>query len=275
MEVCPRLCKEDLKAQLRAFDFVSDDIVMIHASLRAVGPILAGPDELINALEEVLRDGTLMSYLGCQSPYDEIGRNCYSPDDEAYIIANTPAFDKYTARAQRDFGTFAEFFRTHSKDVFISDNVGGRMAAIGKRAKWLMEGHSLDYGLGKGSPLEKLYQENGMILLIGSDHDQVTLMHYAEAIAPIENKTILQLKVPLLQNGVRTWVDIEEYDSSIGILPWKDERFFATITNKFIEKNNIPSNKIGAAVSYLLPAHELVDFAVEIMVEAAKEVQHV
>lgn len=275
MWTCPRLCKEDLKAQLRAFDFVSDDIIMIHASMRAVGEILGGPDELINALEEVVRDGTLMSYLGCPSPFDEVGRARYSTEDTAYILEHSPVFDKYLAHAQRDFGTFAEFFRTHSKDVQISDNVGGRMAALGKRAKWLVSNHSLNYGLGKGSPLEKLYQENGMLLLIGSDHDQVTLMHYAEAIAPIENKTILHLKVPLMQNGVRTWVDIEEFDSSIGILPWTDERFFATIVDKFIEKNNIPSNKIGGAVSYLLPAHELVDFAVELMVEAAKEIQHV
>ncbi len=275
MDICPRLCKDDLKTQLRAFDFVSDDIVMIHASLRAVGPILGGPDELINALEEVLRDGTLMVYLGCQSPFDEVGRDAYSPEDEAYILENLPAFDKYTARTQRDFGAFAEYFRTHSKDIFVSDNVGGRMAALGKRAKWLCADHSLNYGLGKGSPLEKLYQENGMILLIGSDHDQVTLMHYAEAIAPIENKTVLHLKVPLLINGVRTWVDIEEFDSSVGILPWPDERFFATICDAFIEKNNIPANKIGDAVSYLLPAHELVDFAVELMVKTAKEMQHV
>lgn len=260
---------------MRAFDFVADDIVMIHASLRAVGPILGGPDELINALEEVIRDGTLMAYIGCQSPFDEIGRKQYSPDDEAFILKNAPAFDKYVARTQRDFGSFAEFFRTHSKDVFISDNVGGRMAALGKRAQWLCADHSLNYGLGKGSPLEKLYQENGMILLIGSDHDQITLMHYAEAIAPIENKTVLHLQVPLLRNGVRTWVDIEEFDSSIGILPWPDERFFATICDAFIEKNNIPSNKIGDAVSYLLPAHELVDFAVELMVKTAKEIQHV
>ncbi len=275
MDICPRLCKESLKTQLRAFDFVSDDIVMIHASLRAVGPILGGADELINALEEVLRDGTLMVYLGCQSPFDEVGRDAYSKEDEEFILKNLPAFDKYTARTQRDFGTFAEFFRTHSKDVQISDNVGGRMAALGKRSNWLTANHSLNYGLGRGSPLEKLYQENGMVLLIGSDHDQVTLMHYAEAIAPIENKTILHLKVPLLQNGVRTWVDVEEFDSCVGILPWTDERFFATIVDKFIEKNNIPSNKIGEAVSYLLPAHELVDFAVELMVEAAKEIQHV
>ncbi|QQR56949.1 MAG: AAC(3) family N-acetyltransferase [Candidatus Melainabacteria bacterium] len=275
MLTCPRLCKEDLKTQLRAFDFVTDDIVMIHASLRAVGPILGGPDELINALEEVIRDGTLMAYIGCQSPFDEIGRKQYSPEDEAFILKSAPAFDKYVARTQRDFGSFAEFFRTHSKDVQISDNVGGRMAALGKRAQWLTADHSLNYGLGKGSPLEKLYQENGMVLLIGSDHDQVTLMHYAEAIAPIENKTVLNLQVPLLRNGVRTWVDIEEFDSSIGVLPWPDERFFATICDAFIEKNNIPSNKIGDAVSYLLPAHELVDFAVELMVETAKEIQHV
>ncbi len=269
MWTCPRLCKSDLKAQLRAFDFVSDDIVMVHASMRAVGEILGGPDELINALSDVVRDGTLMAYIGCQSPFDEVGRDRFSAEDQAYMLEHAPVFDKYLAHAQRDFGAFAEFFRTHSKEVCISDNVGARMAALGKRAKWLTDGHSLNYGLGKGSPLEKLYKENGMVLLIGSDLDSVTLLHYAESIAPIENKKVLHLKVPLLVDGKRQWMEVEEFDSSQGIRAWP-ENYFATITGAFIEKYNVPPNKIGNAVSYLLPAHDLVDFAVEMMVRDAE-----
>lgn len=269
MWTVPKITKSDLKAQLRAFDFVSDDIVMIHASMRKVGEIFGGPDELINAIEEVLRDGTLLVYLGCPFGSDEVGREDYSAEEQAFMIEHAPVFDKYLSRTQRDFGAFAEFFRTHSRDVCISDNVGGRMAALGKRAQWITAEHSLNYGLGKGSPLEKLYQENGMVLLIGSDPDAVTLLHYAESIAPIENKKVLHLKVPLLIDGKRTWVDIEEFDSSQGILPWP-ENYFATITGAFIEKNNVQPNNIGNAVSFLLPAHDLVDFAVEKMVADAR-----
>ena len=95
MWTVPKITKSDLKAQLRAFDFVSDDIVMIHASMRKVGEIFGGPDELINAIEEVLRDGTLLVYLGCPFGSDEVGRDDYSAEEQAFMIEHAPVFDKY------------------------------------------------------------------------------------------------------------------------------------------------------------------------------------
>ena len=41
------------------------------------------------------------------------------------------------------------------------------------------------------------------ILRIGSDHDQVTFLHYAEHIVDIPNKTVAKYKVPVLENGER------------------------------------------------------------------------
>jgi aminoglycoside 3-N-acetyltransferase len=142
------------------------------------------------------------------------------------------------------------------------------MAANGKHAHWLLEKHPFHYGYGPGSPLEKLYQNEGKILLLGSDLDQITILHYAEHMAPLKEKRIVRFQVPLLQNNQRVWLNIEEFDTSIGIRQWPD-RFFETIVKRYIQEYKISSAQIGNAHSILLDVKSLVDFAIPIFVESA------
>ena len=97
-------------------------------------------------------------------------------------------------------------------------------------------------------------------------------MHYAEHISPIKNKRIQRYKVPLLQNGERIWVDIEEYDTSEGICPWP-ERFFEKIIKKYLKTYSIQPKKVGNADSYLIDAKSLVDFSISIFVEEEKKLK--
>ena len=52
--------KEELKAQIRAMGILPTDTVLIHSSLRAVGPVENGADGIIDAFKEVLTDGLLL-----------------------------------------------------------------------------------------------------------------------------------------------------------------------------------------------------------------------
>ncbi len=265
------LSKSDLISALRNLGLKSGDLLMVHASLRAVGEVLGGPDELISALlESIGPGGTMMMYLGCQMPFDDVGRGIFTSEQEEFIVQNCPAFDPTTARASRDFGALAEFFRT-SPGVEVTANPGCRMGAIGPLSDKLLKEHSLNYGLGKGSPLERLCNHQGKVLLLGSDLDAVTLLHYAEAIAPIENKKLVHIRVPLMIDGEKQWVEVEEFNSSTGICDWPDE-YFAIILRKYIaESRIISSGKVGKATCYLFSASDLVDFAVPIMVKDAAE----
>ena len=263
------ICKEELLRQIQRLSVSTGDLIMVHASLRAVGEILGGPDELIAALLQAIgKEGTMMMYVGCQMPFDDLGRGIFSPDEEAFILQHCPAFDHNTARASRDHGALAEFFRT-TPGVKFSINPGCRMAAIGTYAEELLKDHPLNYGLGKGTPLEKLCKNSGKLLLIGSDLDAVSLLHYAEAIAPIPDKKLVHIKVPLLIDGKKEWIDIEEFNSSTGICDWPDQ-YFAIILNAYIEASRpLACGKIGKASSYLISASDLVEFAVPMMVKDA------
>jgi aminoglycoside 3-N-acetyltransferase len=266
---CPRLAHEQLVRECKEIGLSRGDTIMVHASMRAVGEILGGPDVLIAALLETLGgEGTTMVYVGCQSPFDDVGRGVYTPEEEAFILEHCPPFEPDKARASRDFGAFAEFFRT-TPGVICSQNPGCRMAAIGAKAEWMLNNHLLNYGLGTGSPLERLCDVGGKVVLIGSDLDAVTLLHYAEAIAPISEKKIVRIRVPLLRSSEKQWLDVEEYNSSTGICDWPD-RFFAEIVERYLKLHGATS-RIGQATTYVLDAKELVEFAVPVMVETAKQ----
>jgi aminoglycoside 3-N-acetyltransferase len=262
--------KDDLIVELKNLGLNSGDLVMLHASMRAIGKTLGGPDQIHQAVIDIIgSNGTLMMYVGCESEYESVGRGKLSKQEEKLLLEKCPVFDTKIARARRDYGILAEFFRSWPS-VICSENPGARIAAFGKNAEDYVLNHPLDYGYGRGSPLAKLYENEGKLLLLGSDLDQVTLLHYAENISPIKNKRIKKFKVPLLRNGERTWIDIEEYDTSIGIREWPD-RFFESIVKKFIQKNNIKPSRVGCAESYLLDAKQLIDFAVLQFVEEAKQ----
>jgi aminoglycoside 3-N-acetyltransferase len=260
--------KAQLLEQSRQLGLSSGDSVMVHASLRSVGRILGGPDVLIDALTDTIGPaGTMMMYVGCEQPFDDVGRGCYTAEEEALILAHCPPFDLMTARASRAFGALAELFRTRP-GVICSRNPGARMAALGARADWITREHPLNYGMGAGSPLEKLCETDGKVLLLGSDPDEVTLLHYAENLAPIARKKTVRVKLPLPVDGKRTWIEIEECNSSTGIRDWP-ERFFADIVQAFVQTPNVRTARLGNAVTHCLDAKALVDFAIPIMVETA------
>jgi aminoglycoside 3-N-acetyltransferase len=260
--------KAQLLAQSRQLGLSSGDSVMVHASLRAVGRVLGGPDALIDALMETIGPaGTMMMYVGCEQPFDDVGRGCFTGEEEALILEHCPPFDPMTARASRAFGALAELFRTRP-GVICSCNPGARMAALGAKADWLTRDHPLNYGMGAGSPLEKLCEADGKVLLLGSDPDEVTLLHYAENLAPIARKKTVRVQLPLPVDGQRTWVEIEECNSSTGIRDWP-ERFFADIVQAFVQTPNVRTARLGDAVTHSLDARALVDFAIPIMVETA------
>ncbi|MFG9957562.1 AAC(3) family N-acetyltransferase, partial [Pseudomonas aeruginosa] len=98
-----------------------------------------------------------------------------------------PPFDPATARAVRDHSILAEFLRTWP-GAERSLNPEASMVALGIQAKQLTQDHPLDYGYGAGSPLAKLVEHKGKVLMLGAPLDTITLLHYAENRARMAHK---------------------------------------------------------------------------------------
>ena len=113
---------------------------------------------------------------------------------------------------------------------------------------------------------------DGKIVLLGSDHDAVTFLHYVEHIADIPGKRIARYQVPVMENGRRVWRVMEEFDTSGdgAHANWPD-RFFAKIVDGLLIHTGNNGARVGNAVTYVLSARELLDFALPIMKAVAAD----
>ena len=73
-------------------------------------------------------------------------------------------------------------------DTVVSDHPEGRFAASGALAESLLDDVPWDDYYGPGSPLERFVRAGGRVLRLGADLDTVTLIHYAEYLAPVPSK---------------------------------------------------------------------------------------
>jgi aminoglycoside 3-N-acetyltransferase len=266
--------RAQLIADLRRLGLAPGDLVMAHASVRSVGPVLGGPDEIHQAIvDAVSPGGTMVMLIGAPNGYDDVGRGILSPAEEAQILEHMPPFDKQATRANRDNGTLAEFFRSWP-GTLMSDSVAARLGARGARADWFVAGHANTWPFGRGTPFEKLVTANGKLLLLGSDLDQVTLLHHAESIADFPDKIVRDFAVPVIENGRRVWLKCREFDSSTGAHRNWSARQFAEITQAFMDRfGGTPAcakGKVGDSDSILIAVPPFIAFAVAMMEQIAR-----
>ena len=262
--------RRGLADDLRALGVSAGDVVMVHASVRAVGAVAGGPDEIHLALKDAVTDeGTVLMYASCPRYVDEVGRGNLSPAEEAEILDKLPPFDPHTARSARDNGTLVEFLRTWPGSR-VNDHVA-RFVAWGRHAGHLLSETPWDYAFGYDSPLDRFVALEGKILLLGADHDTVTFLHHAEHIVEIPDKRVARFKVPVLRNGVREWRDMEEYDTSRGAHANFPDDFFARIVDAYMRDASNAGGRVGDAASCLLPARQLLAFALPVMRRVAAD----
>jgi len=255
------LTRSDLASDLSALGIAAADVVMVHASLRAIGEIAGGPDQVHLAIKDVITErGTMFMYASCPAYVDEVGRGNLTPGEEAEVLEKLPAFDPYTARSSRDNGALVEMFRTYPGSR-VNAHVA-RFVVWGQHTDHLLRPQPWDYAFGHGSLLERFVELDGKILLLGSDHDNVTFLHYPEHIANIPDKRIARFKVPALENGVRVWREMAEVDTSSqgAHASWPD-RFFAILVDGYLAKTGNRGGHVGNAQSYLFSARGLLDHA--------------
>ena len=254
------LSRRTVASDLSSLGLAAGDVVMVHASLRAIGEIAGGPDQVHLAIKDVITDrGTMFMYASCPDYVDEIGRGNLTPEQEAEVLEKLPAFDPFTARSARDNGALVELFRTYP-GTRVNEHAA-RFAVWGKHADHLLSPQPWDFAFGRGSLLERFVELDGKILLLGSDHDNVTFLHYAEHIVEIPDKRIVRFKVPVLENGVRVWREMAEVDTSQGAHASWPDRFFAVLVDGYLAKTNNRGGRVGGAESYLLSARGLLEHA--------------
>ncbi|HYO81385.1 MAG TPA: aminoglycoside 3-N-acetyltransferase [Bryobacteraceae bacterium] len=246
-----RATRASLTADLTRLGVRLGDAVMVHSSLRAVGPVLGGAAVVVQALlDAVGTDGTLVAYVDLELFHEE--------DD----IDDVPVFDKQTAPAARDHGVLHATIRTWPGAI-RSDHPDAGVVAIGARAEWLTADHPFQYGYGEGSPFEKFVECGGRVLMLGAPLDTITLLHHAEHKARLPQKRIRRYRRLMPGPKGPQWTEFEEFDTANPVVDTLPSDCFGLIAKDYLATGRAGSGQVGNAPSYLFDGRELVAFAVE------------
>jgi aminoglycoside 3-N-acetyltransferase len=199
-----------------------------------------------------------------------LGRGNLTTEQETEIREKLPVFDPLTARSARDNGTLVEFLRTYPGSR-VNNHVA-RFVFWGGQTDYLLSSQPWNYAFGSDSPLERFLLLDGKILLLGCDHDTVTFLHYVEHVADIPGKRVARYHVPIMENGCCVWRDMEEFDTSgDGVHANWPDLFFAKIVDSLLTRTGNNGARVGKAMTYLLGARELFDFALPLMKAVAAD----
>jgi len=253
-----------LAHDLAALGVHAGDLLMVHASLRAVGPVDGGPAQVLAALlDAVGPDGTLAAFVSWDQSSYEATLNGATLD--ACERERWPAFDPEAhPPPYAGFGALNRFICSHPA-VRRSAHPDASFAALGRLAGEITRVHPLREGYGPGSPLERIVRSGGRVLLLGAPLDSVTVLHYAEAIADIPGKRRVHYEVPLATPTGKRWLRAENFDTN-GI---RDE--FAVegrpdavecMARDYVAQGGGRRGRVGAAQCHLFEAQAIVEHGV-------------
>jgi aminoglycoside 3-N-acetyltransferase len=244
-----------LAEQLRACGLMEGQSVFVHMAMSKLGWVIGGAEAVILALlAAVGASGTIMMVTSSSNNTDPKDWQ-HPPVPEEWwqtVRDHTPAYNPLTTPT-RGLGIVPELFRTWPGAV-RSEHPAFSLAALGPQAEYLLADHDLSEDTGDRSPVGKLYELDGYVLLLGVDHENNTSLHLAEFRANFPGKRYLQTGSAMLVDGRRRWLSYESPDAN--------SNDFNEIGAAFDKTHNITIQHINDAQVRFFRQRPLVDFAV-------------
>lgn len=245
---------ETITNDLKALGVDKGMTVIVHSSLSSIGWISGGEVAVVEALMKVVtEEGTLIMPTQSSDLSDPKHWSRPPVPEEWWPIIreSVPAFDPCKTPT-RAMGKIVECFRTYP-NVVRSNHPLGSFAAWGKHAEEITMNHSLSMSFGEKSPLGKIYDFDGYILLIGVGYDCNTSVHLSEVRSGACE--LIKVGAPIIENGARVWKEFVEMDY--------ESNTFIEIGVEFERKGAVTIGKIGNATCRLMKQRAVVDFGTE------------
>ena len=246
------ITRESLRADLINLGLKENDIIIAHASMSKLGWVVGREVTIIDALLDVLgQNGTLIMPSQSGENSDPIyWQNPPVPKEWIETIKeHMPVFDPKRTPT-RSMGKVVDNLLMHP-DCIRSNHPQVSFCGVGKEAKKILSNHELTPGLGKGSPLQKLYDANAKILLLGVGYGNATALHLPES--ELENVKKHKTGAKILVDTIPTWVEFEEVSY--------DDEDFVLLGEAFEKEHDDQKYQIGNYECRLINMVELCDFA--------------
>lgn len=249
---------DEITEQIAACGVGEGQTISVHTSLSKLGWVVGGPETLIRALLKLIGpEGTLMMPAQTWKNLDP-SKGVHWEQPESWwplIRENWPAYDK-NVTPSIGMGAVAEMFRTWPGTI-RSDHPARSFCARGPNAEYLVRDHDLKNIFGEDSPLSRLYELDGSILLIGVGHEKNTSLHLAEVRADYPGKKYVRESSAVYRKGRREWIDYTTLDVV--------DDDFHLLGDTYEKENRIPRFKVGSGEVRFMKQAPLVDWAVHWM----------
>jgi aminoglycoside 3-N-acetyltransferase len=222
-----KLGRDEVVDQLRALGVEEGGVLLVHTSFRAVRPVAGGPRGLIEALRAALGPGgtlVMPSWTG----QDDV------------------PFDPAATDASEDLGVVADTF-WRMPGVARSDHPFA-FAATGPRAAEIVADPLRLPPHVPASPVGRVHDLDGQVLLLGVNHDADTTLHLAELLAGVPYRQ--RKHITVLRDGHPVRVEYGENDHC-------GERF--TLADGWLRERGLQSEGlVGHARARLFRARDVV-----------------
>jgi len=226
------ISQSQLVDRLRALGVRSGGVLLVHCAFSKVKPVEGGPAGLIAALQAAI------------GPSGTLVMPSMSWDDEHL-------FDPRATPCIEEMGVVADMF-WRQPGVLRSDSPHS-FAATGPQAARITAPHPVEIPHGIDSPVGRVYELDGQVLLLGIGHTADTTIHLAELVAGVRYR---RPKSVLVRRGEQTArVDYGENDHCC--------QNFALVDGWLDAKGLQRRGTVGHAAARLVRSRDLVEIVVQ------------
>lgn len=238
--------KEEIIQQLEVLGIQKGMVLLLHADTRRLGHLIGGEQILIEALmESVGYEGTIiMPTFTPQLMDPSCQKKRVNPMFWEDVRHNALSFDRKLTPPLHCDALIHQFLRNDG--IVRSYHPLYSFAAWGKYAKIICDKHPLHFGLSKDSPLGKVVDFNGYVVMLGCEYEDCSIFQLARYNG--EQSPIRVISAPIENNHKVLWKDMLELDY--------DTKNFSQIGEVMEERSVVKTSYIGNGRCRLFSARE-------------------